>query len=51
MWVRNETSDDTKDCEWVYLHVCCDWPDKFFVHGNECVIFLINIQIFDDAFS
>ena len=49
--VRNETSNYSKDCKWIDLHVRCRLGDLLFGQGNETVVFFIYIQVFDYALS
>ena len=51
MRVRDQTSNDSQDCERVNLHVSRSLGHKLLIHGDEGIVLLIYVQILDNALS
>ena len=49
MRVRNKAADNAKDGERVDLHVCVIRGDVALVQRDEAVVFLVHVNVLDDA--
>lgn len=49
--VGYQTSYDSQDCEWINLHVRMRLTYILFVECDKSVVFFIDIEVLNDAFS